>query len=179
MTEVTDEVAAVDTLVRGVFDDMKAENPIVLDVRGRTAITDLMALASGRSHRHVQSIADRVQEVAKAQGYAPRGIEGAGQGDWVLVDLGYAVVHIMLPETRDFYRLENIWGLEEAAEATGSAECGSDPARRPPPVAVGADLPAQAGTRNRRRAALPCLDAVKRSSLPSRLKNSGAQHAKR
>lgn len=121
MSETPTELETVERLVRDALDDMKAENPVVLDVRGRTAITDLMVFASGTSRRHVKSIAERLQETAKAGGFPPAGVEGADQADWVLVDLGYAVVHIMLPDVRDFYRLENIWGVDEDDDdATGS-----------------------------------------------------------
>jgi ribosome-associated protein len=104
-------------LVANALDEMKAEDPVSLDVRGRTPITDLMVVATGTSHRHVQSIAERVREQAKAGGIQPAGVEGAEEGDWVLVDLGVAVVHVMQAEVRDFYRIENIWGVDDDEEA--------------------------------------------------------------
>jgi ribosome-associated protein len=113
MTESQSEMNRVQGIVTEALDELKAEDPVALDVRGRTPITDLMVFATGTSRRHVQSIAERVREQAKAAGIQPAGVEGALEGDWVLVDLGAAVVHVMLAEVRDFYRLENIWGVED------------------------------------------------------------------
>ncbi len=88
---------------------MKATNVRVLDVRGVTDIADTMVIASGTSDRHVRSIADRVVESAKKAGFQPMGVEGAGDGEWVLVDLQDVIVHVMLPRVREFYRLESLW----------------------------------------------------------------------
>ena len=108
-------------LLENALADMKAVDPVMLDVRGRTSITDLMFIASGNSNRHVNSIADMVIEKAKKAGVQPLGVEGVESGEWILVDLGDAVVHVMLPKVRDFYRLERIWGFEEEdAEAEGA-----------------------------------------------------------
>jgi ribosome-associated protein len=95
--------------VTSALDDMKAVNVRVLDVRGLTDITDTMVIASGTSDRHVRSIADRVVEKAKAAGFRPLGLEGAGEGEWVLVDLQDVLVHVMLPRVREFYSLERLW----------------------------------------------------------------------
>lgn len=113
MSDNQSEMDFVRDLVCEALDEMKAEDPVTLDVRGRTPITDVMIVATGTSRRHVQSIAEHVREQAKAGGIQPAGVEGALQGDWVLVDLGAAVLHVMLAEVRDFYRLENIWGVED------------------------------------------------------------------
>ncbi|WP_440995963.1 ribosome silencing factor [Arhodomonas sp. SL1] len=107
---------AVRDLVVEAVEDMKADNVVVLDVRGRTAITDFMVFASGTSRRHLRSIADRIVELAKDASVPPLGVEGDDSSGWILVDLGDAVVHVMLPEVRDFYRLENIWAVEEDHE---------------------------------------------------------------
>lgn len=120
MTESQTEMDRVRDLVTEAMDDMKAEAPVTLDVRGRTPITDIMIVATGNSRRHVQSIAEHVREQAKAAGIQPSGVEGAVQGDWVLVDLGAAVVHVMLADVRDFYRLENIWGVDDWADEPAS-----------------------------------------------------------
>lgn len=102
---------AVDALA-----DLKALNIVVLDVRKRASFTDSMIFASGKSTRHVSSIAGSVVEAAKAAGIPPIGIEGESVGEWVLVDLGDVIVHVMLPDTRTFYDLEKLWS-EELVEA--------------------------------------------------------------
>ncbi len=95
------------------LDDSKALEVVVLDVRGKTGVTDYMIVASGNSNRHVRSIADNVVEEMKRRGLPPLGVEGAEAAEWVLVDLGDVVVHVMLPAVRDLYRLERIWGFDE------------------------------------------------------------------
>ncbi len=99
--------------VAEAFDDMKAVDPRIIDVHGRTAITDYMAFATGNSRRHVRSIAESVVEAARELEIRPLGIEGMDGSEWVLVDLGDVVVHVMLEDVRDFYRLERIWGVDE------------------------------------------------------------------
>ncbi|HKZ74595.1 MAG TPA: ribosome silencing factor [Steroidobacteraceae bacterium] len=102
-------VSPLQGIVTEALDDMKAVNIKVLDVRGLTDIADTMIIASGTSDRHVRSIADRVIEKAKIAGFRPYGVEGARDGDWVLVDLQDVVVHVMLPRVREFYGLERLW----------------------------------------------------------------------
>ena len=101
--------AALQVVVAGALDDMKAVNVRVIDVRRLSDIFDTLVIASGTSDRHVRSIADSVVAKAKVAGFRPLGIEGEGTGDWVLVDLGDVVVHVMLPRVREFYSLEKLW----------------------------------------------------------------------
>ena len=75
-----------------------------------STIADLFVLCSGRSERQVQAIADAIVEKAKEAGRQPFGIEGYGAGRWVLIDLGDVVVHAFVPEERQLYRLERLWG---------------------------------------------------------------------
>ncbi len=96
-------------VVVNALDDLKAKDISVLDVRGRTSVTDFMVIASGTSNRHIKSLADNVIDEIKTAGERPLGIEGGGSSDWVLVDLGDIVVHVMSQATREFYDLERFW----------------------------------------------------------------------
>jgi ribosome-associated protein len=93
------------------LEDLKAVDIRVLTVTELTPLTDIMIFCSGTSTRHVKSIADNVVKQAKQHGLPIRGIEGENEGEWVLVDLGDVIVHVMLPATRDFYQLEKLWGF--------------------------------------------------------------------
>jgi ribosome-associated protein len=96
-------------LVINALDELKAVNTVTLDVRELTDVMDYLVIASGTSNRHVKSLADNVCMEAKKEGVRPRGVEGENPGEWVLVDFGDVVVHVMLPATRDFYDLERLW----------------------------------------------------------------------
>lgn len=109
----------VDPLVKlalGALEDLKAQNVVVLDVQKLTTVTDTMIICTGTSNRHVKSLAQSVAEAAKHAGHQPLGIEGAEQGEWVLVDLGGVVVHVMQAQARAFYQLEKLWAVAEEAE---------------------------------------------------------------
>lgn len=95
--------------VVSALEDLKAVNIVSLDVTGLTDVMDYMVIASGTSNRHVKALANNVSVEAKKQGMAPLGVEGDDAGEWVLVDFGEVVVHVMLPATRDFYDLERLW----------------------------------------------------------------------
>ena len=99
------------TLVVAALEDVKAQDITVLDVRNMTAVTDYMVVASGTSNRHVKALAETVAEKAKAAGNRPIGVEGEEGGEWVLLDLQDALVHVMLPKVREFYNLEKLWSL--------------------------------------------------------------------
>ena len=105
-------------LVLKSLDDMKARDVKVLDVRGKTSITDIMIIASGTSDRHVKSVAETVAFQAKLAGEPPLGTEGVEQGEWALIDLNGVVVHVMLPRVRDYYQLERLWSVEEHPKET-------------------------------------------------------------
>jgi ribosome-associated protein len=91
------------------LEDLKAKDIVTLDVGELTDVMDCMIICSGTSSRHVKSLANNVAVDAKKQGARPLGIEGQEEADWVLVDFGDVVVHVMLPEAREFYDLERLW----------------------------------------------------------------------
>ncbi|PCJ16518.1 MAG: ribosome silencing factor [Gammaproteobacteria bacterium] len=97
------------TTVQEALDDLKAVDVLVIDVSSVSSATDFMVIASGSSSRHTKSIAENVIEQSKKAGTCPLGVEGMVQPEWVLVDLGDIVVHIMQAETRRFYDLESLW----------------------------------------------------------------------
>jgi ribosome-associated protein len=103
------QLAKLTKLVTGALEDLKALELKILDVRTMTTVTDTMIIVSGTSTRHVKAMASSVQEKTSAAGHRALGVEGEQEGEWVLVDLGDVVVHIMLPQIRDFYNLEKLW----------------------------------------------------------------------
>ncbi len=115
-------------LVIAALEDLKAINTVSLDVSALTDVMDYLVIASGSSNRHVKSLASNVSMEAKNQGVRPLGIEGEQAGEWVLVDLGDVVVHIMLPATRDFYDLERLWVSPQSQLET---ETSSEPIAKP------------------------------------------------
>ena len=96
------------------LEQLKAVDIVVLDVRDRASFTDFMIFASGTSNRHAGAIAESVIEQATQSGTPPMGVEGEDIGEWILIDLGDVIVHIMLPEVRAYYELEKLWGEELA-----------------------------------------------------------------
>jgi ribosome-associated protein len=101
---------AMADLVVDAASDTKGEDILVLNVSEVTTIADLFVIVSGRGERQVQAIADKIVEKAKASGRQPVGIEGYTAGRWILIDLGDVVVHAFVPEEREVYRLERLWG---------------------------------------------------------------------
>ena len=91
------------------LEDLKAQDAIEIDVRGKSSVCDYMVIASGTSTRHVKSIADEVVRKVKELDVMPLGVEGEREAEWVLVDLGDVIVHVMLPRVREFYALERLW----------------------------------------------------------------------
>ncbi len=93
------------------LEDEKAQDIKLIDVRHLTSMTDYMIIASGTSDRHVRSVAMNLVETMKKAGHRPLGVEGENDGEWVLVDLQDALVHVMLPRVRQFYNLEKLWDI--------------------------------------------------------------------
>lgn len=90
------------------LDENKAEDVMVIDLRGKTSIANQMVVASGTSQRHVASLAEKVQENLKAAGFKST-VEGEEKADWVLIDAFDVIVHIFKPEVREFYSIEKMW----------------------------------------------------------------------
>ena len=98
-------------LAMSVLEDMKAIDVLSIDVRELTSISDHMIFCTGTSNRHARSIIDRVVERMKEINMPILGIEGYESGQWVLIDLGDAILHVMLSEVREFYKLEDLWSI--------------------------------------------------------------------
>lgn len=107
-------------LVVDALEDIKALDIVKLDVRKMTTVTDWMIVASGTSNRHVMALVENVSEKAKAAGHRPSGIEGETGGEWVLLDLQDALVHVMLPKVREFYNLEKLWSITPSGDAAAT-----------------------------------------------------------
>ena len=113
----TDELTKI---VLMSLDDGKGRDIKVIDIKEKCSFADTMIISSGTSERHVKSLADHVVEDVKKKGMRPLGIEGEQVGDWVLVDLGDVVVHVMTAQTREFYQLEKLWGTDFGNEMSSS-----------------------------------------------------------
>ncbi|WP_229007697.1 ribosome silencing factor [Methylophilus sp. Leaf408] len=110
------KAAVVDAL-----EDIKAFDITVMDVRQMTTVTSYMIVASGNSTRQCKAIADNVREKLKEKGVDTRGIEGEKDGEWVLLDLGEIVIHVMVPATRAYYNLEQLWSESQSRRAASAA----------------------------------------------------------
>ena len=102
------------------LDDDKAEEVVTIDLEGRSSLCDAIVVASGRSTRHVSSIAEHLARRLKDAGYGTRPMNGIAQGDWALVDAGDVIVHVFRPEVRAYYDLEGMWSVEEPARGRAS-----------------------------------------------------------
>ena len=102
-------------LITDTMEDLKAEDVQTFDVRTLTTMTDFMIIASGRSDRQVKAIAEKVIEMAKSIQVRPLGVEGQQQAEWILIDFGDVIAHIMRPATRAYYQLEKLWSVTERA----------------------------------------------------------------
>ena len=94
-----------------ILDENSAQDVIKIDITGKSSVADYMIVASGRSNRHVNALADYVIKGLKDRDSAPMGVEGLDAADWVLIDAGDVVLHVFRPEVRAFYNLEKIWSV--------------------------------------------------------------------
>ena len=97
------------------LEDLKAADIVTIDVRNKTSLTDMMVICTGNSSRHVKSLAKNLADTAKAAGIRPLGMDGESEGEWILLDLGDAMVHILQFNTRQLYQLEELWDASTKA----------------------------------------------------------------
>ena len=122
-TQLPNPPPPVDVLLKHVriaVENLKANDIVEIDVRGKTSVCDFMVVVSGTSTRHVKSIADEVVKFVKRAGMLPLGVEGQEEAEWVLVDLGDIIVHVMLPRIREFYGLERLWTVGDHDSAAAN-----------------------------------------------------------
>lgn len=110
-TSVTtdDHIQTLLKLILNTLDTNKAENVEVIDLQDKTEIADYMVVASGTSKRHVVALSDYLHDALKKEDVKNLGVEGAEEGDWVLLDVGDIIIHIFRPEVREFYKIEDMW----------------------------------------------------------------------
>ena len=109
MNASSKDVQACLQAVHDALIDVKAKDILQLDVSSISNVSDAIVIASGTSTRHVKALADNVAEEARKAGFRPIGVEGERDAEWILIDLGFVVVHVMLPTARKFYDLESLW----------------------------------------------------------------------
>ena len=110
--QVDVKIEALKRLALDALDDLKAKDVTVIDVRNKTSVTDWVVIATGSSSRHVKSLANSVVTSMKDAGKPILGVEGEDDGEWVLVDLGDVIVHVMQQQVREFYDLESLWSVD-------------------------------------------------------------------
>ena len=119
MTE--DRSDALHALVMQQLDDDQAQDIVSIDLAGKSSMADHMVVASGRSTRQVASIAQKLAEKIKQDGYGSVRLEGLPAADWVVIDAGDVVIHLFRPEVRSFYNLERMWAFGDAPPVAGTA----------------------------------------------------------
>ena len=115
--ELAQSTQDLEALVMNALDDDKAEDVVAIDLTGKSSVTDVMVIASGRSNRHVGAMADHLVRKLKDAGHGKVSIEGLKTCDWVLIDAGDVIVHLFRPEVRSFYDLEKMWSVSPDGSA--------------------------------------------------------------
>jgi ribosome-associated protein len=123
--EPADDSDALHRLILSSLDDDQAIEPVTIPLAGKSSIADHMVVASGRSSRHVGSMASKLVDKIKGEtGRSPR-VEGMPTADWVLIDASDVIVHLFRPEVRSFYNLERMWAFGDAPRAVGETPPGA------------------------------------------------------
>ena len=115
--ELAQSTQDLEALVLNALDDDKAEDVVAIDLTGKSSVTDVMVIASGRSNRHVGAMVDHLVRKLKDAGHGKVAIEGLKTCDWVLIDAGDVIVHLFRPEVRSFYDLEKMWSVSPDGSA--------------------------------------------------------------
>ncbi|MDP1873489.1 ribosome silencing factor [Phenylobacterium sp.] len=116
-SDVQARIDALEKLILSRLDEDQAQDVVVIDLTGKSAVADGLIVASGRSQRHVGAIADHLLRALKEHGYGRARVEGMPHCDWVLIDTGDIIVHLFRPEVRSFYNIEKIWSLDASGHA--------------------------------------------------------------
>ena len=116
-----DGLETLEALILSRLDEDKAEEIVLIDLKGKSSLADAVIIASGRSQRHVAAIADRLLRTLKEQGFGKANVEGLPHADWVLIDAGDVIVHLFRPEVRAFYNIEKIWSVTAPERAAAIA----------------------------------------------------------
>ena len=143
------------------LEEVKGQNIVVFNTEHLSSLFERVIIASGTSNRQTRALAASVRDAVKSKGFGPSRTEGEDNGEWIIVDCGAAVVHLMQPTIRDYYRLEEIWGEKPVRLKLDGA-----PARL---VKAGASdsNPAAATTKPRARAGAGAAEPAKRSAAGS------------
>jgi ribosome-associated protein len=110
-------IGALEDLILHRLDEDKAQDVVFIDLKDKSSVADGLIVASGRSHRHVGALADRLMRTLKDEGFGRARVEGLPHCDWVLIDAGDVIVHLFRPEVRAFYNIEKIWSVEPPTRA--------------------------------------------------------------
>ena len=108
-------IGALEDLILKRLDEDKAQDIVFIDLKDKSSVADGLIVASGRSHRHVAALADRLLRALKDEGHGRARVEGMPHCDWVLIDAGDVIVHLFRPEVRSFYNIEKIWAAPPPA----------------------------------------------------------------
>jgi len=115
-------VESLEALILAKLDEDKAEDLVLIDLKGKSPLADAVIVASGRSQRHVAAMADRLLRTLKEVGLGKAAVEGLPHADWVLIDAGDVIVHLFRPEVRAFYQIEKIWSVQSPERAAAVAK---------------------------------------------------------